>query len=216
MGPLKDELISPAYDLSALSTATLNFRLHFARQTVNDYDKLEIYTSTNCGLSWSLKYTKLASSTLPTTTSFFTTSHIPPVGSTTEWRQETISMPTNTWGSNPVRFKFKFTSAGGNNIFIDDINIFGTTATGISEIQNGNSVSVYPNPAKEILNIELGTLNLEKVQIRMLNTLGQVLLTEKPITHNSTFNIQHFPSGLYFVQISAEGFTSTKKIVISK
>lgn len=218
MAPLKDELISPAYDLSALSTATLNFRLHFATQTVNDYDKLEVFMSTNCGASWTIKYTRLASA-LKTVTVNYTSSHIPPVGST-EWRQETIGLTTNTWGSNPVRFKFKFTSGGGNNIFIDDINLFGTTATRISEIINENSVSIYPNPVQNNLNINLGLIKNSDVEINIKDVAGKTVLSKnnKLIKGDNTLNIEtaNLASGLYFVQISTEGFTSTKKIVISK
>lgn len=218
MAPLKDELISPVYDLSSLSTATLSFRLHFATQTTNDLDKLEVQMSTNCGLTWSPKYTKLTSA-LKTVTVNYTSSHIPPVGST-EWRLETINM-TNTWGSNPVRFKFKFTSGGGNNIFIDDINLSGATSTGIAEIINKNSISVYPNPAENNLNIDLDLIKNSDVEINITDVTGKIVFnkTSKLSKGENKLNIETagLASGLYFVQVNADSnFVTTKKIIISK
>jgi PKD repeat protein len=220
MAPLRDELISPAYDLSALSTATLNFRLHFTTQTANDYDKLEVFMSTNCGLTWTIKYTRVAS-VLKTVTGNFTTNHIPPVASS-EWRQETITMATNTWGTNPVRFKFKFTSGGGNNIFIDDINIFGATATGINnEVVNENSISVYPNPAQNNLNVQLHLLKNSDVDVTIKDVTGKTVLAKNNKLPKGENKLQlettHLASGLYFVQINTDGnLITTKKIVISK
>lgn len=219
--PLKDELISPAYDLSSLSTATLSFRLHFATQTTSDYDKMEVYMSTNCGQTWSIKYTRVAAA-LKTVTVNYTTSHIPPAASATEWRKETISLTTNTWGSNPVRFKFKFTSGGGNNIFIDDINIFGVTATDIAKnTVDENGVLIYPNPAQNNLNVNLNLSKNSDVDIIIKDVTGKTVLnkTSKLLKGENKIQLEttQLSSGLYFVQVNSDGnFVSTKKIVISK
>jgi hypothetical protein len=218
--PLKDEFISPAYDLSSLSTATVNFKLHFTTRTSNDYDKLEVLMSTNCGLTWTVKYTRLASSTLKTVTGNFPTYHLPPLASS-EWRQETIALTTNTWGSNPVRFKFRFTSGGGNNMFIDDLNIFGISTGVDNPFVNDEAVAVYPNPADDQVSVVLNLSKNSDVEIAIKDVTGKTVLNRRNKLNHGENKLQlettHLHSGLYFVQIRSNGvLISTKKIVISK
>jgi Leucine-rich repeat (LRR) protein len=68
--------------------------------------------------------------------------------------------------------------------------------------------TVYPNPAKNIIHVQLdGTAS-----ITITNALGQVLLT-KVITNNGDINIGSFASGVYYVQNQTTG--ETRKIVIA-
>jgi hypothetical protein len=218
--PLKDEMISPAYDFSSLATATVNFRMHFAAKTANDYDKLELLISSNCGQTWTVKYTRVATSTLKTVTPTYTTSHIPPVGST-EWRQETVALNTNTWGSNPVRFKFRFTSGGGNNIFIDDVNITGISTGVNNPFVSDETISVYPNPAQDDLNVDLNLNKNSEVEILVKDVTGKTILSRKNKLSQGEHKLQlettELSSGLYFMQVRSDAvLISTKKIVISK
>ncbi|MBL4668853.1 MAG: hypothetical protein JKY30_06270 [Flavobacteriales bacterium] len=48
-----DELISPSYDLSLLSGATLKFKMAFAQRQSSNTDRLFVYYSLDCGESWS-------------------------------------------------------------------------------------------------------------------------------------------------------------------
>jgi len=74
------------------------------------------------------------------------------------------------------------------------------------------SVSVYPNPTKDVLNISLETGIIEKITI--YNVLGSELKNifnkdsvDKPI------DVSDLQSGVYFVQVTSEGKTATKKFV---
>ncbi|WP_026705171.1 endonuclease [Flavobacterium soli] len=69
--------------------------------------------------------------------------------------------------------------------------------------------AVYPNPAKNIINIT----GIEgEASIELYSITGQKLLS-KIFRGNSSFSID-FPSGIYFAKISSEGKTTTKKISI--
>ncbi len=150
---------------------------------------------------------------------YYTASHIPPVASS-EWRQETISL-TNTWGSNPVRFKFKFTSGGGNNIFIDDINIFGISTSIAQTSLDEDGVKIYPNPANNNLNIILDLTKNSEIEINIKDVTGKTLLAKnnKLLKGENKLQVEttNLSSGLYFVQIKNDDvLISIKKIVISK
>ena len=64
--------------------------------------------------------------------------------------------------------------------------------------------SFYPNPASEILNIELKTQNETTVQI--LNILGEELVATK----EKKIDVSSLPSGVYFVRMCS----STQKLVV--
>ncbi|MHB8258633.1 MAG: T9SS type A sorting domain-containing protein [Bacteroidia bacterium] len=72
---------------------------------------------------------------------------------------------------------------------------------GIEQFANSNEVSIYPNPATEMLNVELGIIN-ENTTLQITDMLGSI---------HSTFIIQHSPfqisvadlsEGIYNLQIS--------------
>ena len=78
----------------------------------------------------------------------------------------------------------------------------------------GQGVRVYPNPAKDVLNIELVDFNNEPYTIEISNELGQVVLSQT-VSHNlSTFNVQHLLNGMYFLTLKMKDKTLSKKLII--
>lgn len=69
---------------------------------------------------------------------------------------------------------------------------------------------LYPNPAKDILNIQ--TNNIEITSVNIYNILGSRVLTLNEVESNS-INISNLTSGVYFVKINANGNSITKKII---
>jgi len=81
--------------------------------------------------------------------------------------------------------------------------ICGADDTGIEEARNGISFNLYPNPASQTLNIACNNLK-DNATLQMLNTQGQIVLQSKLLNANTKLNIQHLPSGLYFVKVGSE------------
>lgn len=83
--------------------------------------------------------------------------------------------------------------------------------TGVEEAAI-NNITIYPNPAQNTLNINLGKTNANTT-IQVLNALGQ---TVKSISHNNaqqvTIDIADLPNGLYFVQVNTGNATKTLKV----
>ncbi|MFZ4523669.1 MAG: T9SS type A sorting domain-containing protein [Bacteroidales bacterium] len=81
---------------------------------------------------------------------------------------------------------------------------------GINE-NSAATVSVFPNPAKDVLNIQ-GSVNISEVTFT--NMVGQVVLNEKSDNANVTINTSNLKSGVYNLRIKmVDGFVN-KKIVI--
>ncbi len=200
--PLSDELISPAYDMSTITQGTLRFRLHSSVPASSAYDKLTVYITNNCGKTWNMIYNKnsgigLTTYTTPTLFSYTATP------ASDEWRLETASIP-NVWASGVVRFKFVFTSGGGNNLFLDDIEVDGITTVGLNDTKVASFIRMYPNPAAEELNFEYKT-SLDKIkEIRIYDLLGKMVLVQNVESNNLALNIRDLPHGAYSAVLRTE------------
>jgi hypothetical protein len=102
---------------------------------------------------------------------------------------------TNTWG---ITTKVKT-----NYIYVGGVGLENHAAA---------SVSVFPNPVSDVLNIE-GTMNIEEVTLT--NMVGQVVLSMRADNANLTINTSDLKSGVYNLRVKmADGFVN-KKIVVN-
>jgi hypothetical protein len=71
-----------------------------------------------------------------------------------------------------VSFKFEYTSGGGNNIYIDDINL-----TGVTSVRDLTKAAfdfiVYPNPLETSSVVKFTLLRSEEVNIVITDMLGR-------------------------------------------
>lgn len=76
-----------------------------------------------------------------------------------------------------------------------------------------NAFNVYPNPTSSIININ-SDLGLIPNNIRLLNTLGQeiVSITQPQILNQ--IEVSSYPKGIYFLNIQVENQIVTKKLII--
>ena len=88
--------------------------------------------------------------------------------------------------------------------------------TGLSTLSTVQEVGVrlYPNPAKEVLNVELA----EKATIQLFDINGREVV--EPISGNENqkvgVNTQNIANGIYTMKIYNDNFISTRKVVINK
>lgn len=121
---LRDEMLTPKYDLSSLSTCTLTFDVAYARYNATYSDTLAALISTDCGTTWTQIYMK-GGTTLATRPDLTTGAFVP---TSTQWRTETINLNTYA-GQGNVLVKFQNRGRYGQMLYLDNINIQGTTAT---------------------------------------------------------------------------------------
>lgn len=95
------------------------------------------------------------------------------------------------------------------DFLFDDIK---TAGVGVNNVLANSDVKVYPNPAKE--NVSIETIKGNNNVITILDLSGKIIEmvnTSKTITVLNTSNLT---SGIYFIQITNEFGSITKKLVI--
>jgi hypothetical protein len=93
----------------------------------------------------------------------------------------------------------------------------GTLSTVESDLENIN-IKIFPNPTSDFIAIQIGGLNNQDLCIKLFDIQGK-LLKESKINKGQTigyFNIQTVYSGTYIVELSANGFSTSRKIIIEK
>lgn len=122
----------------------------------------------------------------------------------------------SAFAGQPVIVRFANICAYGNSLHIDNINI---TAgfTGINDQQNENAVVVYPNPAKDKLNVYFKDVSNETVRINLIDASGRTVKTQQ---HNFTMNsnlqidLGNVAKGVYTVELSTEVLNSKTRVVL--
>jgi Secretion system C-terminal sorting domain/Concanavalin A-like lectin/glucanases superfamily len=87
--------------------------------------------------------------------------------------------------------------------------------TDINELDLSSNISIYPNPANDILNVEFST-SLEvtdKATITIINALGEEIINKTVTTQNLKFNTSNLTSGIYFVKVENTNGSAIKKII---
>ena len=208
-----NELILPPINLAGVITPTLTFDLAYATYA-NEADKLEVFVSDDCGDNWTNVYDKSGTNlnTAPATTSPF-------VPSAAQWRNESV----NLFGySNPsVLIKFVATSAYGNNLYLDNVNLSQLNPVGVfSKPLSNINIEVFPNPTSGDVNLTVNSINNSNYRINLINSLGQVIF-EKNFNfsigiNNIQIDTKQYPEGIYNVVLESNSIKSTKKITIIK
>jgi hypothetical protein len=201
-----DYLILPQIDLTnAPSPSSLNFSYAFARTSFTNPDRLILRASTDCGNTWTTILSRTGSlfeTDVPVQNSPFL-----PLASS--WKLESVDL--SAYIGQPTIFMFIIENGGGNNFFLDDVNIGSSVFVKQNKITH--HVFVYPNPSsgKITLNgVELGS------SITVFNLLGQEVLTSKNKSESTEIDLSEYPNDVYYISIDTASSSVVKKIVISK
>jgi len=79
---------------------------------------------------------------------------------------------------------------------------------------NSLNVKVFPNPAIDILNVEVLMKNGEEATIVLENMLGQVVYSTETTQQKNTVNTSSLNTGVYFVKVKTAKGSSVEKVII--
>ncbi len=206
---LVDELLGPTVDLSQDSSVVLTFRYAFARRTSTDDDALRVYVSKDCGYTWTLRKQLKGSTDLPTVTD--QNAAFTPSGPE-QWQQCTITNITSSYLVSDFRFKFWFKGDGGNDLWLDDINLEDASTVGVYELSSSNAIGiqVLPNPATTAATVIAYLPNSGAAHVELLDPTGRIVnvISDGNLsvgTHRWALPVERLRSGMYLVRLRQDG-----------
>lgn len=208
-------LRTPSFDLTTAINPTVTFDVAYARYDDNNSDRLRLYftTNTNGTSGWSVVQTFQNNdlATAPNQTTYFTPDEA------SDWETFTIDL-TAFAGQSYVRFAFESNpdTSGPNVIYIDNVNFFDASPLAVED-EISFDFSIYPNPSNGIVNINTKLDNIEKENIQISNLIGQRFENfniDKKGMNSYELDLQDFNSGMYFVTLTSDKKTITKKLYL--
>jgi len=106
---------------------------------------------------------------------------------------------------------------------IDTVGLFdgsSTLSTGPNEKNNGNSMNIFPNPAKGYTNIAISSDKTEKATLTIVDLLGKEITKQEKVISSAinteTINLSGYQNGIYFLNLQIGNKVTTRKLVITK
>ena len=100
----------------------------------------------------------------------------------------------------------------------DTVTVTVDICDGISSTSGNMHMLIFPNPARDALNIQINHDGLKHLNIEMMNIQGQVVYIDKAgnISGNykSQIDVSSLSKGVYYLRVKEEGFLSVRKIIV--
>ncbi len=170
--PLEYEYLnSTSIDLSEMDTALVTMRVAYARRPNSSVETFKVFISNDCGESWTFK--KVFSSSSALNTAEPTSSQFVPSG-IEEWQLLTIDNIDPDERTENFRIRLEFKSNGGNNIYVDDINIIEEIIISADERESlFESFNLFPNPGTTQTTLNLNSKVETNANIELYDTQGR-------------------------------------------
>lgn len=213
-----DEMESRCFDLSsfaAAGTISVRFRYAFAfRPGAPTTDRLRVYVSGDCGATWVLKATLSGTSLAtapPTDQPFYPQT-------TQQWKQVDLTDISGPLLTDGFRIKFSFEGRGGNNLFIDDINlgnahvVFSSTT---SYAYTASSFSAYPNPFADRLYLSFQDGSVRSLRILISDITGKIVYNQNNTNRSqlTIIDLSALPPGVYVACIKGQDIEKTLRVM---
>jgi hypothetical protein len=206
------------YDLSMLASPTLLFKAAYQQKATTNADKLQIYSSTDCGFSWQSRKV-IASSALASLSGGVGTAAYTPTAA--QFTTYTVNINAVASSHNAM-FRWEFyadPNGPGNNLYIDDINI-ASSVTGIENIETLVNLNLYPNPSEGKINIDFNLSEQHTIAVNITDLLGRVVdIVNTKLYHVGETSLtigadNTYKAGIYLVNIDIDGQRISKKVLI--
>lgn len=213
-----ETLDSPTFDLSGLEdNAVLSFKYAHARRNSTSDDLFRVRISRNCGENWNVRETRDIDE-LPTVTGNVSGQFVP--DSEDDWEEVVIDNISSIFLTPEFRIRFEFTSVNGNNLYIDDINIYDPNTLSVANSDVVKEITLFPNPATDNVRLRLELTENQNIRIDVVDASGRIV--QSPFSGVMTsgtqsLEIQLDPSlttGMYFVRLTGEEGIAVRKLIV--
>lgn len=219
----KDQFYSVPFDLSGITSATgatLTFRYAYRKKTAANTDVLNVSVTNNCGETYALRKS-LSASTMSSGTTNTTSAFTP--SSQADWKTVHVTNITSSYWVNNLVVEFELESGGGNNVYIDNINIYSgpsndNLVTSIDENTDFANVSLYPNPAENEFQVVFNsTKESNEMTVVVKDLSGKVVQSHAILANVGTNEVyvstEGLSAGAYFVTLTDGTASKTMQLI---
>lgn len=205
-----DEFISPSIQTIFAQNLTLTFDYAFAKKAGANDELFRVYVSNDCGKTWS-SVKIIGSAQLVTAPNNSTSAFVP---TASQWQSTSASLGQFE-GSGPILIKFWLRNGGGNNLYIDNINVTSSNVS-LDEVPLSESLSVFPNPTNGNLNISLSHQPTSDLDLTIYDVYGKQAGAYSIDKHTSNFSIENLnlASGVYVLSFTNGIDSFSQKLII--
>jgi PKD repeat protein len=119
-----------------------------------------------------------------------------------------LENPIHTYATNG---SFNVNLEISNSCGMNDITQLVDITTSIGEINEGDGISMYPNPATDAIQITSLT-TIEKIEI--FDTAGKLISSYEPSSDIYTADISHLAAGVYMIRIHTNNESISKQLLV--
>jgi hypothetical protein len=201
-----------------MGTTTLTYDRAYKRRTAFLVDSFYVDISTDCGGTWSRARTLFGGS-LATIAGLATAAAYVPLPA--HWKKDTIDL-TPFAGSNAIKVRFMLRSGGGQNIYLDQVNIDALVAReDAASVLRG--VKLVPNPSNRAPALAYERLRPGQALYSVWTLQGQLIVQEQTPAQGtgqqqvqlSSARLDALPAGIYLVRLESDGMRQTLKWIKS-
>lgn len=186
------EFISPLFDLSPLATPALKFHYHMYGATMGTL-RVDVRNVT-AGTPFDLN--------------LFTISGQQQTSGAAPWTEVEIDLAAYAGDEIQVRFRGERGTSFESDMAIDNFILGESTLSTIDVTERG--FSFFPNPVKDVLNID----SFEVVNdVTVINMLGQIVVQAQPNVAQAQINLSNLSAGTYLVRVSTDEGTRTVRVI---
>ena len=81
-----------------------------------------------------------------------------------------------------------------------------------------NNLDVYPNPSRDVFNVSFTSEDVQNLEVRIINVIGEVVYTENLIEfvgkYTKQVDLAAYAKGVYFLEITTDNGVINKKLIL--
>jgi len=209
---------STTYDASGMAAVFISYKYAYSHRTTGETDdRLKLQVSKDCGDTWNTRQFHRGIIDLPTAEDHG--GNFYPSG-TDEWTGHLEEVNNEIYMVPNLRVRFEFESKGGNNVFIDDINVYGVDSLGNVQsfvedmASKGLSLDVFPNPSDGAATVAAFWPGSEAV-LSVRDATGRLVYREPLIGNGGRrFSLTGLAPGVHFIGLSSESRQTVQRLLV--
>ena len=211
---------STTYNAEGMAAVMIGYKYAYSHRATGDTDdRLKLQVSRDCGQTWNTRQFHRGLIDLSTAPNHG--GNFYPSGPS-EWAGHIEEVDNQLYMVPKLRIRFEFESKGGNNVFLDDINVYGVDSLGnvlgLDPIDSpsGQVLIAYPNPGRGSVTVQ-AMWAAGDAQLRLRDAVGRI---ERHIplrdAQGQTVQLNGLSTGIHLLELLVEDRREVIRLVVTE